>query len=262
MDHRFEYLTSVQIGEQVAHKPLLIMGIGTIEEHGAHLPTGTDLFITQRFMDDFAAKLDAETDIPFLTLPAIWTGYSGAEMQRWPGTIRMRTRTVMDMMREIIGSLCEMGFEKILVLNGHGHHTELLRVVAREIADDHKVYCAVSNFLYLGAAEYNAVRQGGAGSSIHGGEDETAVMLHYDYDIDTSLYTDVDHVNHHTPYIAGDNFIGSSKVFWSTWHVHKSHTGLLGDPTPATAEAGQVLIEACLKHLTEFTKEYYAGPSS
>ena len=43
---------------------------------------------------------------------------------------------MMDMMREIIGSLCEMGFEKILILNGHGHHTELLRVVAREIADE------------------------------------------------------------------------------------------------------------------------------
>ena len=257
MEHRFEYLTSVELGQQIAHKPLLIMGIGTIEEHGAHLPTGTDLFITQRFMDDLTHTLETETDIPFLTLPAIWTGYSGKEMQRWPGTIRMRTRTVMDMMREIIGSLCEMGFEKILILNGHGHHTELLRVVAREIADDHGIYCAVSNFLYLGAAEYNEVRQGPAGSSIHGGEDETAVMLHYGYDIDPAKYTAIDHVDHHTPYFAGDNFIGSTKVFWSTWHVHKSRTGLLGDPTPATAEAGKVLIEACLKHLTAFIRDYW-----
>ncbi len=256
MEHRFESLTSVELGELIARKPLLIMGIGTIEEHGAHLPTGTDLFITQRFMDDLTQSLEADTAIPFLTLPAIWTGYSGAEMQRWPGTIRMRTRTVMDMMREIVGSLCEMGFEKILILNGHGHHTELLRVVAREIADDHGVYCAVSNFLYLGASEYNAVRNGPAGSSIHGGEDETAVMLHYGYDIDPALYTAVDHVDHHTDYFAGDNFIGSTKVFWSTWHVHKSRTGLLGDPSPATAEAGKVLIEACLKHLTAFIKDY------
>ncbi|HLJ57646.1 MAG TPA: creatininase family protein [Chthonomonadaceae bacterium] len=256
MEHRFEYLTSPQIGEAVKRRPLLVLGIGTIEEHGAHLPTGTDLFITQRFMDDLADRLKAETDWPFLMLPAIWTGYSGAEMQRWPGTIRMRTRTVMDMMREIVGSLCEMGFDKILILNGHGHHTELLRVVAREIADDHGVYCAVSNFLYLGAAEYNAVRSGGPGTSIHGGEDETAVMLHYGYEIDRALYTAVDHVEHHTPYFAGDNFIGSTKVFWSTWHVHKSRTGLLGDPAPATAESGRVLIDACVKHLLAFIQDY------
>jgi creatinine amidohydrolase len=257
VEHRFEYLTSVELGEIIAKRALLILGIGTIEEHGAHLPTGTDLFITQRFMDDLTRHLEAHTEIPFLTLPAIWTGYSAVEMQRWPGTIRMRTRTVMDMMREILGSLCEMGFDKILILNGHGHHTELLRVVAREVADDHGVYPAISNFLYLGAKEYNEVRQGSAGSSIHGGEDETAVMLHYGYEIDPAKYTAEDHVNYHTDYIAGDNFIGSTKVFWSTWHYHKSRTGLLGDPTPATAETGKVLIEACLKHLTAFIQDYW-----
>ena len=257
MEHRFEYLTSEELKPFIEQKALLVMGIGTIEEHGLHLPTGTDLFITQSFMNDLAAALDADGSVPFLTLPAIWTGYSAVEMQKWTGTIRMRTRTVMDMMREIIGSLCEMGFDKILVLNGHGHHTELLRVVAREIADDHGVYPAISNFLYLGAKEYNAVRQGEAGSSIHGGEDETAVMLHYGYPVDTKLYTDVDHVTYHTDFVAGDNFIGSTRVFWSTWNYHPSKTGLLGDPTPATAEAGKVLIEACVRQMVAFVGEYW-----
>lgn len=257
MEHRFEYLTSPELRERLAARPLLVLGIGTIEEHGDHLPTGTDLFITQRFMDDFAAELARRGDVPFLTLPAIWTGYSATLMQAWPGTIRMRTRTVMDMMREIIGSLCEMGFDKILVLNGHGHHTELLRVVAREIADDHGVFPAVSNFLYLGAPEYNAVRTGVAGSSIHGGEDETSVMLHYGYPVDESRYTDVDHVHYHSEFIAGDNFIGSTKVFWSTWNVDPSTTGLLGDPHGSTAEKGRVLIEACVARLADFAKEYW-----
>jgi creatinine amidohydrolase len=257
MEHRFEYLTSEELRERIAQKPLLILGIGTIEEHGAHLPTGTDMFITQRFTDDVAAYLKAHSAVPFLTLPTIWTGYSAVEMQRWPGTIRMRARTVMDMMREIIGSLCEMGFDKILVLNGHGHHTELLRVVAREVADDHGVYPAVANFLYLGAKEYNAVRSGEAGSSIHGGEDETSVMLHYDYPVDTTKYTDVDHVTYHTDFVAGDNFLGSTRVFWSTWNYHPSKTGLLGNPTPATAEKGRILIEACVQQLAAFIEDYW-----
>src|ERR1041385_6607873 len=196
MEHRFEYLTSEELKTRIEQKPLLIVGIGTIEEQGAPLPTGTDWFITQRFTDDVAAYLKEHSQVPFLTLPAIWTGYSAVEMQRWPGTIRMNTRTVMDMMRQILGSLCEMGFDKILILNGHGHHTELLRVVAREVADDHGVFPAVTNFFTLGAKEYNAARKGPAGTSIHGGEDETSVMLHYGYKIDTSKYTDVDHVHY------------------------------------------------------------------
>jgi creatinine amidohydrolase len=257
MEHRFEYLTSLELKQHIEQRALIVMGIGTIEEHGNHLPTGTDLFITQRFMDDLRERLDTDGTVPFLTLPAIWTGYSATLMQAWPGTIRMRTRTVMDMMREIIGSLCEMGFDKILVLNGHGHHTELLRVVAREIADDHGVFPAVCNFLYLGAEEYNAVRRGAQGSSIHGGEDETAVMLHYGYNCHPELYTDIDHVHYRSEFVAGDNFIGSTRVFWSTWNYNPSVTGLLGDPTPATPEAGRVLIESCLDHMVRFAREYW-----
>lgn len=257
MEHRFEYLTSEELRPYIDQRALLLVGIGTIEEHGAHLPTGTDLFITQRFLDDLAARLQADGRVPFLTLPAIWTGYSAVEMQRWPGTIRMRTRTVMDMMREILGSLCAMGFDKILVLNGHGHHTELLRVVARELADDHGVAPAVANFLYLGAGEYNAVRTGAPGSSIHGGEDETSVMLHYGYPVDTSRYTPEDHVTYHSDFVAGDNFLGATRVFWSTWYYHPSRTGLLGDPTEATAEKGRVLIEACVREVAAFCEEYW-----
>jgi len=269
MEHRFEYLTSEDLRPFIEQKALIILGIGTIEEHGAHLPTGTDFFITQRFMDDLRQRLTDDGTVPFLTLPAIWTGYSARLMQAWPGTIRMSTRTVMDMMREILGSLCEMGFDKFLILNGHGHHTELLRVVAREVADDYGVAPAVVNFLYLGAKEYNAVRKGPAGGSIHGGEDETSVMLHYGYSVATDRYTDVDHVQVHTDFVAGDNFLGSTRVFWSTWHYNPSKTGLLGDPTPASAETGRVLIEACLDHLVRFVKEYWqhrppkpSGPAS
>lgn len=258
MEHRFEYLTSEELRPHIERKSLLVMGIGTIEEHGAHLPTGTDWFITQRFTDDLAAALNARGDVPFLTLPAIWTGYSAVEMQRWPGTIRMRTRTVMDMMREIIGSLCEMGFDRVMILSGHGHHAELLRVVSREIADDHGVYPAVLNFLGLGAAEYNAVRKGPAGTSIHGGEDETSVMLHYGYPVDTALYTDVDHVSYRSEFVAGDNYIGSTKVFWSTWRYNPSKTGLLGDPTMSSEETGRVLIEASVARAAAFAAEYWS----
>ena len=258
MERRFEYLTSPQLKEHIARKSLVILGIGTIEEHGNHLPTGTDLFITQRFMDDLRERLDADGSVPFLTLPAIWTGYSAKLMQAWPGTIRMDTRTVMDMMRQIIGSLAEMGFDKIMVLNGHGHHAELLRVVSRELSDDHGIAPAVINILSLGVKPYNAVRKGAAGGSIHGGEDETSVMLHYGYEIDPALYTDVDHVKVHTDFVAGDNYIGSTRVFWSTWHYNPSKTGLLGDPTPSTPEAGRVLVEACLDESVRFAREYWS----
>ena len=48
MEHRFENITSEELKKHIEKKSLVILGIGTIEEHGKHLPTGTDWFIIQR----------------------------------------------------------------------------------------------------------------------------------------------------------------------------------------------------------------------
>ena len=64
-------------------------------------------------------------------------------------------------------------------------------------------------------------------------------------------------MHYHTEFMAGDNYLGSTKVFWSTWEYNPSKTGLLGDPTPSTPKLGKVLVEAAVQHLARFVEEYW-----
>ncbi|MFH1009467.1 MAG: creatininase family protein [Candidatus Latescibacterota bacterium] len=244
-----------QLERAVQENRLILLPVGQVEEHGRHLPVSTDAAIASAVGRSLAESL-VEHGVPTLVMPTLWTGYSTKEMARWPGTMRVRPQVLTDLLFDVCMSLVEMGFRKIILLNCHGHHTGILRVVVRRISDECDVYMAMFSPATLSAAAYNEVRQSERGGSIHGGEWETALMLHLGEPVDMSQVTDEDAMRYHSDFVAGDNFTGSQKVFWSTWGIQKSRTGIYGDPTQATAETGQKIMEAILKEGAAFAREY------
>jgi len=258
MPRYFADQTSPELGRLATSNALVLLPVGTVEEHGPHLPVGTDALIVERVA---AAAADAlEGEIPTLVMPPIWTGYSAKGMTRWPGTIRLRTRTVADIVVQVCASLVDMGFRKILIVHGHGHHTGLLEMAVREVADATGTYVACVNPAAMAAELFQQIRRSAPGGAIHGGEYETSLMLHFGAPVQMDEATDVDTVQYHSAFIAGDNFAGKSKAFWSTWALHQSQTGLLGDPTVATAETGRRLMEAIVTNLAQFAREFHAHP--
>ena len=129
----FGELTSPEIAEFVEKNALVLLPIGQTEEHGDHLPVDADTVIAERITEAAAQRL--EDEIPVLVMRTVWAGYSGVELTKWPGTMRVRTRVIGDYVFDIIHSLAEMGFRKIATVNGHGHHPAILEMIAREIAD-------------------------------------------------------------------------------------------------------------------------------
>ena len=184
-----------------------------------------------------------------MVLPALWSGYSGKELTRWPGTIRVRTRVVADVVYDVVHSLTDMGFAKIIIVNGHGHHPAILEMVAREIADDTGVYIAVMDAAKLAAQAVQAHRRSAPGGCIHGGEFETSLMLHLGRPVDMDLATDEDTFTFESPCFPKDGFAGSKKAFWSTWGIQASKTGIYGTPSVATEEFGRVVFEAMVQEL-------------
>ena len=112
---------------------LLILPVGTTEEHGPHLPVDTDARIAEAWGTRLAAVLTAE--IPVLLMNTICYGYSMKIMRQWPGTIVVRSRVLMDMVLDICTSVLDMGFEKLVILDCHGHQAGPLNTVSREISD-------------------------------------------------------------------------------------------------------------------------------
>jgi creatinine amidohydrolase len=107
--------------------------------------------------------------------------------------------------------------------------------------------------------EFNAARKSPAGGAIHAGEYETSLVLHISPEVvDMSKATNVDIMRYHSDFVAGDSFLGSQKVTWSTWYLQPSKTGAYGDPTVATAEMGKLIMDAAVANGARFLKEYWS----
>ncbi len=251
---RFAELTSPEIGTWLERGALALLPVGQIEEHGPHLPVNADLVIAERAAEAAAALV--HPDPPVLLLPGVWSGYSATIMQQWPGTIRLRTRVLADMVHDIVLSLTEMGFRKIVLLNGHGHHPALLEMVAREIADETEVAIAVVEAAKMAAEAVRKHRKSPPGGCIHGGEFETSLMLHLGQRVEMSLAPADARFTYESENVPGDGFSGSKRAFWSTWAIQPTASGIYGDPTVASAETGRLIFESMVANVAGFMREY------
>jgi creatinine amidohydrolase len=255
----FAELSSPQLAETIARDPLALLPVGQLEEHGPHLPVNTDAVIAERLTQAAAQQLE---DLPCLVLPTVWSGYSGRELARWSGTIRVRTRVFADLMHDIVLSLVEMGVRKVVTVNGHGHHPALLEVVAREIADETGVYIACVDVAKMAAPAVSRHRKSPPGGCVHGCEFETSLLLYLGCPVDMSQAHDRDVFRYSSAHVPGDGFAGSKSAFWSTWGIQVSETGIYGDPTCATVETGEKIFQEAVTNLVSFCREYHSVPAA
>jgi len=238
--------TRVQLAEYVKKNGVIILPVGTTEEHGLHLPVETDAIIA-KYLGDEIGKAVHEAGIPVLVLRTIYYGFSMKVIRQWPGCPNINDRTFMDYIYSMIDSLIKEGFRKIVLLDCHGNHDCLLRTVMRETADQHDVYIMTIAPLTLGAAVYNRIKKD-PGGDIHGGEYETSCILHIaPHLVDTKAYTNVDAIRCNTP-LRGPV---------STWGLQKTQTGIFGDPTHASAETGKACLDAAVEEGLKLIKLYY-----
>ncbi|HOS95118.1 MAG TPA: creatininase family protein [Armatimonadota bacterium] len=257
----FRDQTSPIIGEHARRGSLLILPIGTTEEHGPHLPVDTDARIAEAYGARLAEAV--ATDLPVLVLDTIRYGYSMQIMRRWPGTIVVRSRVFMDLVFDVVRSTLDMGFRKLVILDCHGHHSGPLNTVSREICDACHKSIAIISPAVLSRDEFNQVRKSGQGGAIHGGEWETSLLLHISPEVvDMSLAPSGDAMRYHSDFVAGDGFMGRQRVTWSTWYLQESQSGVYGDPTPATAETGRVIMDAAVANGSRFLREFWRQPDA
>ncbi len=254
MSPRFRDQSSPMLAAQIERGALLILPVGTTEEHGPHLPVDTDARIAEACATALAQELAKET--PVLVMDAIRYGYSMALMKRWPGTIVVRTRTFMDYVFDVCGSVLEMGFTKLALLDCHGHHSGLLNTVGRELCDAFDTAVAIISPAKLSAEAFNDVRRSGQGGAIHGGEWETSLVLHLSPEVVDMSAAVAEPMRYASDFVAGDNFLGSQRVTWSTWYLQQSESGIYGDPTVARAETGEAIMRAVVGEGGRFLREF------
>jgi creatinine amidohydrolase len=152
---------------------VVIVPIGSIEQHGLHLPVDTDCRSAEHVARQAACLVE---DTPILVTPTLPLGISPHHMM-FPGTISLRVSTLVAMLRDICESISAHGFERILILSGHGGNRDTIGAAALEMRHQlHRLIWARCWFDLI-PKEMDALREGPGGEVGHSGEIETSMML-------------------------------------------------------------------------------------
>jgi creatinine amidohydrolase len=245
---RLSELRAPQIGELITSHSVLIQPVGSIEQHGAHLPFETDLLVAATAAEAVVEERGDELDL-WLLPPMV---YTKSNEHSWaPGTIWLSPTTLLAVLDDVGRSLAKLSSERLAFVNGHGGNTTLLNVACRELRLNHKL------MTFLLHPQVPADHGGPSpaselGMGIHGGLEETSVLLHLRPDL-----VDMSKAERHVPEALAANrhvrFGGDVAFGWSSADFGSS--GVIGDPTGATAERGKVLFDGAVQALGEALAE-------
>jgi creatinine amidohydrolase len=231
-ERNFAYLTWKQVDALPRASTLLVLPTAAIEQHGHHLPLATDTLINNLLLGKALALVPAE--LPIYALPPVCYGKSNEHIG-FPGTLSVSAQTFLSVVRDLGASIAASGFKKVVLYNTHGGNTSLVDVLARDL----RAEFGLRTFSLYGSpgATFEGVSPQERTYGFHAGEIETAYLLH----ATPSLVHREEYTANYIARVEQLELLrpeGSSANFaWLTKDIASS--GVLGDPTPATAENGE-----------------------
>ncbi|MEO1067207.1 MAG: creatininase family protein [Pseudomonadota bacterium] len=218
---------------------IAVLPVAAIEQHGPHLPVGTDTIIGEGMID---AALSVMPDaLPVSVLPIQQIGKSNEHISS-PGTLTHDWQTVIQAWIEIGESVNRAGLKKMIIINSHGGNVSLIDIVARELRVRHEMLVVATSWARFGVPDA-LVDQTEQTYGIHGGDDETSMMLHLRPDL-------VDMSNAKDFRSTQLDFLGEFKQLrahgpvpfgWKAQDLNVE--GTVGNAAEATAEKGELRIQ-------------------
>ena len=154
---------------------IFVVPLGSIEQHGPHLPLFTDSLIVSH-VSDRVEKLRTNS---IVVLPVQWLGHS--PHHRRFGCVSADLNPYVGMICAVCRSLVHIGVRKILLLNGHGGNDTPCKAAQRELKTEFEslsdLYIVYAAYWNLAATEFNKIRTSGVGGMGHACEMETSVLL-------------------------------------------------------------------------------------
>jgi creatinine amidohydrolase len=171
----FHELTREELGRRARDGALAIMPTGATEQHGPHLPVGTDTFAVEHIVRTAASRLIDWA--PLIVTPTLPFG-SSAHHLPFGGTMSLSTQTYYAVIRDLVESLITDGFGRILIVNGHGGNHELVQLVARDVALDRQADIGAGSYWQAAKEHLDATGSPGLGRTPgHAGHFETSLVM-------------------------------------------------------------------------------------
>jgi creatinine amidohydrolase/Fe(II)-dependent formamide hydrolase-like protein/7-cyano-7-deazaguanine synthase in queuosine biosynthesis len=243
--YRWGELTWPEARERFRQVDIALLPVGSIEQHGPHLPLDTDAFDA-----DYLAHRVAEacSDPKPLVLPNIPYGVSYHHAE-FPGTVSISNDTLASLIHDIGMSVAHNGIRKLVVINGHGGNSPALNHAAQMINRDAHIFVCVDTGETSDVDIYSLIE---TPNDVHAGEIETSTSLAI-----RPYLVKMDQAHREVPEFSSRylDFTSKRSVLWYAYTRKISNSGVMGDPTRASAEKGKKIWEAMITHLVALVED-------
>lgn len=238
-------LTTVEARLLIENDYTAVLPTGSTEQHGAHLPVDTDIFLAEQVA---AAACEGAGAV---LLPSLPFGYNQKELG-FPGTVSLKAQTFLEMVIDIGNSLRAAGWRRLMIVNGHGWNNDIMRTAIHVINEHSGFTAAGCSYWSLCADTVAGTRSSPSpGGMAHACEFETSLMLHLRPEsVRTGLVQD--EISYRRSGQHHHDLFNKSAVFLPEPFEDMSSTGVIGSPTAASAEKGRVWFETTVANLRSF----------
>ena len=227
---------------------LALLPVGAVEQHGPHLPLDTDAFDAAYLARRVAAACNEPKP---LVLPLISYGVS-YHHDEFKGTVSITNEALSRMVYDIGVSVAANGIRKLVIINGHGGNGPALHYAAQMINRDARIFVCVDSGETSDVDLLSFVE---TPNDVHAGEMETSTAL--------AVRPHLVRMEQARPAVPSFssrylNFSSSRGVTWYAYTRSISPSGVMGDPTRASARKGAQMWEVMIAHLAAFVDDIKA----
>ena len=246
--YMLENMNAVEVSKYQNSKSIAFLLIGSCENHGDHLPFGSDsLFPVNlvRLVLDSILKSKSEHDHNFIVLPVVPYGVSIHHID-YQMTISLRSSTMINLIEDLLRCLASNEIRRVIILNGHDGNIAPAETASRNIKNEYPdmvIACLESWWTLVGQKNKEAF---GVWDGLgHGGEAETSAMLAVRPDlVNLSLAPEQT-----IPNLPGEDI----RIYWKFNEL--TNTGSTGAPKLATVEKGEEIIKILTKVVVDFLEK-------
>ncbi|MFC7076244.1 creatininase family protein [Haloarcula halophila] len=227
---------------------LALVPLGSTEQHGPHLPEGTDHIIAEAF----ARRAAEETG--YLCTPTITVGVSPHHRQ-FHGTMSVTAPVFRDYVESLTRSLAEHGIDRVIYVNAHGGNVEHLREVGRRLRDAEVMYAI--EWMWDESIT-DRIQEVFETPGPHGGPKETSLIQYLAGELVHEDRIEDARDGGLREFDESSGRVHGARTFYDA--IDNTDNGVLGDQTDASAAVGEELFEAALDQLCQLCEWLAAQP--
>lgn len=231
---------------------IFVVPLGSLEQHGPHLPLFTDSLI----ISDVADGVERMRSDQIVLLPVQWLGHS--PHHRRFGCVSLDLIPYVEMICGVCRSLVEIGTRKILLLNGHGGNDIPCKAAQRQLKSEFaripELYIVYAAYWNLAAHEFRRIRSSPPGGMGHACEMETSILLARHPDLVKMSEAKAGGPGPQMGYRTLD-MLAPPPFSLVNEFDEISANGVIGNPEVASAEKGAGFLDAAIRAATALIDE-------